>query len=97
MGTDQVLLFALLVGVASVFLFIVTGRDRADSGSRLDRTDPRFWAGNIYVNRDDPAVVVPGRFGMGGRTLNLGNPRTWLLLVALMSLVVMVSVARSVR
>lgn len=95
MSADHVLLLALLVGVVSVAVFLTTGRGRAADDSAVDRTDARFWAGNIYVNRDDPAVVVPGRFGMGGRTLNVGNPRTWLLLIAVMALVVIVSVAKS--
>jgi uncharacterized membrane protein len=45
-----------------------------------DRDDDRFWkAGLLYVNRDDPALVVGARFGVGW-ALNLGNPVAWLLL-----------------
>jgi uncharacterized membrane protein len=36
--------------------------------------DDRHWKGGLfYVNRDDPALVVPRRFGLGW-TLNLGRP-----------------------
>jgi uncharacterized membrane protein len=42
--------------------------------------DDRFWkAGLLYVNRDDPAIVVGARFGVGW-TLNYGNPVAWLLI-----------------
>ena len=45
-----------------------------------DRDDDRFWkAGLLYVNRDDPALVVGARFGVGW-TLNFGNPVAWLLI-----------------
>jgi len=45
-----------------------------------DRDDDRFWkSGLLYVNRDDPAVVVAARFGAGW-TLNLGNPAAWLII-----------------
>jgi uncharacterized membrane protein len=45
-----------------------------------DRDDDRFWkAGLLYVNRDDPALVVAARFGVGW-ALNYGNPVAWLLL-----------------
>jgi uncharacterized membrane protein len=45
-----------------------------------DRDDDRFWkAGLLYVNRDDPAIVVGARFGVGW-TLNFGNPVAWLLI-----------------
>jgi uncharacterized membrane protein len=44
-----------------------------------DRDDDRFWKGGIlYVNRGDPAVVVPRRFGAGW-TLNFANWAAWLL------------------
>jgi uncharacterized membrane protein len=36
--------------------------------------DDEHWKGGlIYVNRDDPALVVPRRFGLGW-TVNLGHP-----------------------
>jgi len=49
------------------------GGDRL-AGSQTERDDDRFWkAGLIYVNRDDPAIMVGARFGVGW-TFNLGNP-----------------------
>ena len=45
-----------------------------------DRDDDQFWkAGLLYVNRDDPALVVGSHIGAGW-TLNLGNPAAWLLI-----------------
>lgn len=45
-----------------------------------DRDDDRFWkAGLLYVKRDDPALVVGARFGVGW-TLNFGNPRAWVII-----------------
>jgi uncharacterized membrane protein len=55
----------------------VRGLDRA---TRTDRDDDRFWkAGLLYVNRDDPALVVGSHIGAGW-TLNLGNPRAWMII-----------------
>jgi uncharacterized membrane protein len=45
-----------------------------------DRTLDRYWiAGIIYVNRNDPAIIVERRFGLG-YTLNLGQPLSWLVI-----------------
>ncbi|MFE4372608.1 DUF1648 domain-containing protein [Streptomyces sp. NPDC056835] len=49
----------------------------SDEGTGLvPRDDDRHWygAGTVYVNADDPAVLVPRRVGMGW-TVNVGNPR----------------------
>ncbi|WP_067922668.1 DUF1648 domain-containing protein [Alicyclobacillus shizuokensis] len=47
--------------------------------------DDRFWlAGVIYFNRDDPAVLVPKRFGVGW-TLNMARPGAWGLLAAIVA------------
>jgi uncharacterized membrane protein len=49
-------------------------------GTGTDRDDDRFWkAGLLYVNRDDPAIVVGARFGVGW-TLNFGNRVAWLMI-----------------
>jgi uncharacterized membrane protein len=56
-----------------------------DKAAGTDRDDDRFWkAGLIYVNRDDPALVVGARFGVGW-TLNLGNRTSWLVIAAVVA------------
>jgi uncharacterized membrane protein len=50
-----------------------------------DRDDDRFWkAGLLYVNRDDPAIVVGARFGVGWM-LNAGNPAAWLIIAGIVA------------
>ena len=50
-----------------------------------DRDDDRFWkAGLIYVNRDDPAILIGARFGVGW-TFNLANPTAWLVIAAIVA------------
>jgi uncharacterized membrane protein len=79
--------------VAGVLLLGTVALRAGQGGSRLngnvrglalgpgtDRDDDRFWkAGLLYVNRDDPAIVVGARFGVGW-TLNFGNRAAWLIL-----------------
>jgi uncharacterized membrane protein len=46
----------------------------------VDRDDDRFWkCGVIYLNRDDPALMVGARIGVGF-SLNVGNPAAWLII-----------------
>lgn len=93
----------LALSLAFVTIVIVVLAHTGQGGERLapeaaateaaapvgDRTSDACWkAGIFYVNRDDPAVLVEKRFGLG-YTLNFGNPRSWLLLAA----VVVVSAA----
>jgi len=79
--------------VAGVVLMAAVVWRSGQGGSRLngnvrglalaagtDRDDDRFWKGGlVYVNRDDPALVVGARFGFGW-ALNYGNPVAWLLI-----------------
>jgi uncharacterized membrane protein len=79
--------------VSGVLLLGVVAARMGQGGSRLngnvrglalaggtDRDDDRFWkAGLLYANRDDPAIVVGARFGVGWM-LNFGNPVAWLLI-----------------
>lgn len=52
----------------------VPGADAPESSGAAARDDDRYWrAGIFYVNRDDPAIMVPKRFGVGW-TVNFGNP-----------------------
>ncbi len=46
--------------------------------------DPGNWhMGVFYVNNKDPRIFVPKRNPMTGRTLNFGNPVSYLIIFAL--------------
>jgi uncharacterized protein DUF5808 len=57
----------------------------------LGRTGQRppdaAWKGSFYSNANDPALLVPKRFGIG-YTLNFGNPWSWVVLAFVLLIVV---------
>jgi uncharacterized membrane protein len=67
----------------------------ARTGARtVNRDDDRLYRwGLFYINRDDPAVFVPKRFGIGW-TLNLARPATWLIFAATAVLLAAVAVLK---
>ena len=85
-----ILLGAVVVRTGQAGFRLRGGGDRgadtaAGANARTDRDDDRFWKdGLIYVNRDDPALVVGARFGVGW-TLNLGNRTSWLVIAAVVA------------
>lgn len=47
----------------------------------LDADDDKYWKGGlIYINKEDPSMLVEKRFGVGW-TINLGNIKTWVLIM----------------
>lgn len=61
------------------------GRGGYGPAAGVDRDDDRFWkAGLIYVNRDDPAILVGARFGVGW-TFNLANRMSWLVIAGIVA------------
>lgn len=56
----------------------------------LGRTGQRppdaAWKGSFYCNPNDPALLVPKRFGIG-YTLNFGNPWSWAVLAFVLLMV----------
>ncbi|MDP9027317.1 MAG: DUF5808 domain-containing protein [Actinomycetota bacterium] len=99
-GTFATRAAAILLGLLVVLVVIAAvirsrwglrGANERDPQSRAPSApdDDRHWKGGmIYVNRDDPALLVPKRFGLGW-TVNLGRPAgaalTILLLVVLVA------------
>jgi uncharacterized membrane protein len=88
-GGDVLVLVPFGLGLVAFFCAVVRAgalRAGAAGGSTAtDRDDDRFWkAGIVYVNRDDPAVLVGARVAYGW-TVNFGNPSAWLLIVGFIS------------
>jgi uncharacterized membrane protein len=54
-----------------------------------DQTLDQYWrvGGLIYMNPDDPALLVEKRFGIG-YTFNFGNPRAWITLGATLAFII---------
>lgn len=64
--------------------------------AQVNRDDDRFWKGGlIYINRDDPAIMVGNRFGVGW-TPNLGNPKARLLYGGILAAIAALAVIRAV-
>jgi uncharacterized membrane protein len=67
-------------------------------GARLERrtgnaaltdglADNERWVlGAFYINRDDPSIFVEKRFGLG-YTINLGNPKALLFILAFFAII----------
>ena len=65
----------LLLGALAVLLSVF---------ARTEKRPPESgWKGIFYFNPDDPALLVPKRFGIG-YTLNFGNPWSWVVLALIL-------------
>jgi uncharacterized membrane protein len=81
---EGLVILPVALGLAGLLAVVVhAGRIRGRAGTAAagsDRDDDRFWkAGLVYVNRDDPALMVNARFGFA-LTPNLGNPKVRLII-----------------
>src|SRR3984893_15944922 len=56
-------------------------------GRTVQRPPEAAWKGSFYSNPNDPALLVPKRFGIG-YTLNFGNPWSWAVLAFLLLMLV---------
>jgi uncharacterized membrane protein len=90
-----VLVMAVVIGN------VVRGRVQLRPANVRDPKNPRpdavdddeHWKGGVfYVNRDDPALMVPRRFGLGW-TVNLGHPAGIALTVGLLLVIAALVVA----
>jgi uncharacterized membrane protein len=50
-------------------------------GRRDWRPDGRWILGIFYFDRNDPAMFIEKRFGIG-YTMNMGRPASWIILIA---------------
>ncbi len=104
--SDQSFVALVVIIIGAILPNLVVSLVYGQAGSRLLRRmtasdaldfddDERWHLGLFYVNREDPSVVVPRRFGVGW-AMNWGNPKSWgltaLLVVALAAFVVLIEV-----
>ena len=105
MWTGTVTSWAPLVVVLPILAAVVTAvvvlarnnreRDKGEQDTGLThRDDDKYWRGGLfYINREDRALWVPRRFGVGW-ALNFGNPRAAMLLAGVVALIGLVIALR---
>ena len=75
----------VLWGVGGLFVLLglgIFGAARAFAGLPGSAQEGYRW-GLIYMNPDDPRILVPKRIGIGW-TLNFGRPISWLILILML-------------
>jgi len=92
-----VVITPVIIGVSIIFaVSIYAGAQgsrlrspsKGNQGSDVMRDDDKYWIGGaIYFNRDDPAILVPKRFGIGW-TLNVGNILAWFFFILIILLII---------
>lgn len=76
--TGVIPLLVLLLAVLVIFVVryrnaVASWSTRSEDGRPDAPDDDRYWKGGfVYINRNDPSVFVPKRFGVGW-TVNLGS------------------------
>lgn len=93
-----VVVLPILVGVVVAVVILARNNRERDEGEAdtglAHRDDDRYWRGGLfYVNREDHALLVARRFGVGW-TLNFGNPRVLMLLAGVVALIGLLIVLR---
>lgn len=86
-----VVVLPILAGVVAAIVILARHNRERYEGEQdtglTHRDDDRYWRGGLfYVNRDDHALMVPRRVGVGW-TLNFGNPVATMLLAAVIGLI----------
>ena len=92
------LVFVAIILIAAIILAVRTGQGGARLGNPAetasDRMDDRYWkAGAIYFNPQDPSIFVERRFGVGW-TINFGNSKAVIVLVAILAAVLLLPLLR---
>ena len=81
-----VLVYSVAMAVIGLRLGQAGARLRGEMGDgAMARDDDERWKlGAFYVNRDDPSIFVPKRFGIGW-TMNLARPGSWALFLGIIT------------
>jgi len=91
------IIFVVIVIMGTIILSFTTGQ----GGSRIklpaktnatlvNRNDDRYWKlGVFYFNKEDPALFVEKRFGIGW-TNNFAHPLSWLIIIGFIVIIILI-------
>lgn len=96
---EDVVIFTFIgiILLATIGLSVFTGQggsrikvEEAENEPHIERDDDKYWKlGQFYFNKDDPAIFIEKRFGIGW-TNNWAHPISWLLLIGVVGLAILI-------
>ncbi|SET71024.1 Uncharacterized membrane protein [Oceanobacillus limi] len=90
------LLYSFGVIIGTIWLAITTGqggsrvtaKSKTGDGTIIDRDDDQYWKlGIFYFNKNDPAIFLEKRFGVGW-TNNWAHPLSWIIIIGIILLAI---------
>lgn len=93
---DVVIISTIVITLLGTILISITtgqGGSRVkitseDDRAHIDRDDDRYWKlGQFYFNKNDPAIFVEKRFGIGW-TNNWAHPVSWIIILAILTVAI---------
>ncbi|WP_245835669.1 DUF1648 domain-containing protein [Virgibacillus ndiopensis] len=89
------LILSIGLTIGAIILSFTTGQggsrlktSAGENGTIIDRDDDRYWKlGQFYFNKNDPALFLEKRFGIGW-TINLARPLAWIMFLVIIGLAV---------
>lgn len=102
----QMIMFTFIIGgiiIGSIILSITTGQggsrikiQNSNISQVIDLDDDQHWKlGQFYFNKEDPALFLEKRFGIGW-SANWARPMAWILLIGIIGLAIAIPVLLSI-
>ncbi|WP_019413007.1 DUF1648 domain-containing protein [Paenisporosarcina sp. TG20] len=86
----SVLYYTVIVGQSGTRISITT--HEINQKGVIDADDDKYWKmGLIYINKDDPSILVEKRFGIGW-TVNMGHKGSWIFLGLLFGTIALIAI-----
>ncbi len=95
--------FTLFIILGAIYIAYTTGQGGSrikngtviTNGKSINRDDDRYWKlGIFYINREDPALFLEKRFGVGW-TINIARPVAWMLFLVIITCPILIALLLS--
>jgi|GEM_PF-163348 len=79
---------AAMLVIPAIYSFCIYLKNKKSRPENMETKHTDYWVGLFYVNRNDKRILVPKRVVGMGWTLNLGNPFSYLLIIAIIVIII---------
>lgn len=81
-------IFVSMLLMPVIYSFIIQSKNKKNNYENKEESYSDHWVGLFYVNRNDKRILVPKRVVGMGWTINLGNPYSYLIIIAIIVILI---------